>query len=101
MRLFDYISRSPNAFAEWALSDKEAGCIDRQEQLYVGLQTQVVLFKTDDDGNPILDGNDEGEVEVHELDGHDVSDELRDDLVKAVVALLNMEVDDDGNPIDI
>lgn len=101
MRLFDYITRSPNAFADWALRDKEAGCLDREEHLYIGLETSVVLFKTDETGEVLMGADEDGNEEVHQLDGATAPESLQEELREALVMFLNMEVDDDGNPVDV
>lgn len=97
MTLFEYITQNPVIFAKWFLRDKEASCIDPDEQLYVGMETAVMLFKCDENGYPIEDGDDS----VHELEGSQVTPELAAELEAALLLTLNVEVDENGNPLDI
>lgn len=99
MTLFEHIMQSPVAFAKWYLKDKEAACIDKDDKLYVGMQTSVVLFRCNEDGYPIESEEDEGGV--HELDGSEVTPELQAELEAALLLTLNVEVDDDGNPLSV
>lgn len=99
MTLYEHLMQSPAKFAQWYLRDKEATCIDKDDKLYVGMQTSVVLFRCDEDGYPITD--EEEPDAVHELDGAEVTPELHAELEAALLLTLSTEVDDDGNPLNI
>ena len=101
MTVFESITRDPETFIAWLMADKEAICVDPAAHLYAGIETSTVLFKCDENGEPIVDTDEEGNEQVHELDGATAPDGVQDELHQVLRIIMNMEVDDDGNPVDV
>lgn len=101
MPVFESITLDPETFITWLLADKEAFCIDPKTRLYAGIETYTVLFMCDENYEPIMNTDDEGNEQVHELDGATAPEGIRDELHQVLSIIMNMEVDDDGNPVDV
>lgn len=101
MTVFESITQNPETFIAWLLSDKEAVCIDQEAHLFAGIETSTVLFMCDNDGYPIVDMDDEGNEQVHALDGATASQDIQDELRQVLGIIMNMEVDADGSPVDV
>lgn len=101
MTVFESITKDPETFITWLMADKEAICIDPITHLYVGIVQSIVLFKCDEAGEPIVDADKDGNEQVHELDGATAPKGVQDELHQVLRIIMNMEVDDDGNPVDV